>query len=206
EFTTVVPRRVEEICSLKAACCAGRSDGRMRQDMVIYSIGHSNHNWDTFYALLREHGVEVLVDTRTKPTSKWAPFASARTLPGLTQNERIEYVFMGDSLGGKPADRSSYDARGKPDYARIRSKEFFKTAIAELVNMAASARVALMCAEEDPAKCHRKLLIGPALEQVGVTLLHIRQDGSVQSSGATGSKKAYQQQLQGALPLEVVDE
>ena len=174
--------------------------------MVIYSIGHSSHTWDTFRALLREHGVEVLVDTRTNPTSKWAPFASARNLPGLTQNERIEYVFMGDSLGGKPADRTSYDDRGKPDYGRIRFEEFFKTAIAELVEMAKSSKVALMCAEEDPAKCHRKLLIGPALEQLGITLLHIRQDGSVQSSGMTGRKKAYQQQLQGVLPLEGVDE
>jgi len=38
----------------------------------------------------------------------------------------MRYLFLGDSLGGKPADRSCYDHRGKPDYPKIRSKGFFK--------------------------------------------------------------------------------
>ena len=68
--------------------------------------------------------------------------------------------------------------------------------------MAQDSTVALMCAEEDPAKCHRALLIGPALEEHGVDLLHIRAEGSVQSSESLAGKNAYQRQLQGELPLE----
>ena len=48
--------------------------------------------------------------------------------------------------------------------------------------MAEESVVALMCAEEDPARCHRRLLIGPVLEELGVRLVHIRGDGPVQDA------------------------
>ena len=167
----------------------------------IFTIGHSNHTWEAFAALLRQHGIQVLVDTRSNPQSRWAPFASAGTLPSLLEGEGIRYVFMGNSLGGKPADPSAYDANGKPDYRKMRATDEFQRGIGELLDLAEGAALALMCAEEDPGKCHRRLLIGPALEQRGVALIHIREDGSVQSSDAVGNRKAYNRQLQGALPF-----
>ena len=170
-------------------------------EQPIFTIGHSNHAWEAFAALLREHGIQVLVDTRSNPQSRWAPFASASTLPPLLEKGDIRYVFMGDSLGGKPSDPSAYDANGKPDYSKMRATDEFQRGIAELLNLAEVSTVALMCAEEDPGKCHRRLLIGPALEHRGVALMHIREDGSVQSSEAVGNHKAYNHQLQGALPF-----
>ncbi len=173
---------------------------------AIFTIGHSNHSWDEFKALLQQNGVAVLVDTRSNPQSKYAPFASLRTLPGLLESEGMRYVHMGDSLGGKPADQSSYDSKGRPDYREIRTREFFRDGIEELLTLAEHSTVALMCAEEDPTKCHRRMLIGPALEERGVGLRHIRGDDAVQSSVELGSKKAYQSQLQGALrPRQVTD-
>ena len=78
------------------------------------------------------------------------------------------------SLGGKPADKALYDESGMPDYAKIASQEGFADGIEELLRVAADSRVALMCAEEDPSMCHRTLLIGPALEDRGVALVHVR--------------------------------
>ena len=88
---------------------------------------------------------------------------------------------LGDSLGGKPADGSCYDEKGKPDYRKISSKLFFRRGIEELLELAGDSTAAIMCAEEDPARCHRTLLIGPALERRGVTLRHIRRDRLVDS-------------------------
>lgn len=167
----------------------------------IYTVGHSNHTWETFAPLLKEHGIEALVDTRSSPVSKYADFANTRTLLVLLDREGIRYLNMGDSLGGKPTDQSCYDAKGKPDYRKIRAKAFFQEGVETLSSIASGATVALMCAEEDPTKCHRRLLIGPALEALGVTLLHIRADGSVQREEALGGKKAYKKQLQGTLPF-----
>ena len=169
---------------------------------TIYTIGHSNHTWESFAALLAANRIEIVVDTRSNPVSKYAPFASKGRIPDLLGSIGVRYAYLGDSLGGKPADESRYDSKGKPDYRKIRATELFQAGIEELLDLAESSVVALMCAEEDPSGCHRRLLIGPALEQRGVAQLHIRADGSVQSSGSLGKHKAYMTQLQGTLTLE----
>ena len=114
--------------------------------------------------------------------SRWAPFANKRTLPALAEREGIRYVFLGDSLGGKPEDPTQYDAKGKPDYRKIRAARFFQDGLDELVKLSENTRTSIMCAEEDPSKCHRLLLIGPALEGRGIGLMHIRKHSSVQRS------------------------
>ena len=168
--------------------------------MHIYTIGHSNHAWETFAELLKENDIELLVDTRSRPVSRFAPFANIRTLPTLLEDAGIDYEFMGGALGGKPADKRFYDAKGKPDYRKMRELDEFQEAISRLVSMASRRETAILCSEEDPTNCHRRLLIGPALENEGVKSLHIRGDGSVESADALGGKK-YAQQLQGAFRI-----
>ena len=172
---------------------------------TIFTIGHSNHTWAEFSALVKLHGIEVLVDARSNPVSKYADFANTRALPRLLGQEGIGYAFMGDSLGGKPRDRAFYNENGKPDYRKMRSGELFREGIDKLLELAGKSSVVLMCSEEDPTRCHRRLLIGPALVERDVKLRHIRGDGTIIGSEALGSKKAYQRQLQGMLPLEVED-
>ena len=169
---------------------------------TIFTIGHSNHTWAEFSALVKLHGIEVLVDARSNPVSKYADFANTRALPRLLAQKGIGYAFMGDSLGGKPPDRSYYDESGKPDYRKMWSREPFRVGVDRLLDLAAKSTVVLMCAEEDSSKCHRRLLIGPALVERDVKLLHIRGDGTIKVSEALGSRKAYQRQLQGMMPLD----
>ncbi len=166
---------------------------------MIFTVGHSNHTWDDFAHLLRQHGIDTLVDVRSNPVSRFAPFANVPALPRLLEGEGMRYTFMGDSLGGKPSDRSCYDDAGKPDYDEIRSRDFFKGGITALAALANDSRVALMCAEEDPGKCHRRLLIGPSLAEIGVPLSHIRSDGSLQGTEDLGNRKAYLRNFQASM-------
>ena len=169
---------------------------------MIFTVGHSNHTWDDFAQLLRQNGIETLVDVRSRPVSRFAAFANNPTLPRSLEREGMRYIFMGDSLGGKPSDRSCYDDAGKPDYDEIRSRDFFRTGIDELTKLADESTIALMCAEEDPGKCHRRLLIGPSLAEMGVPLSHIRADGSVQGTEDLGNRKAYLRNFQATMPLD----
>ena len=146
---------------------------------TIYTIGHSNHKWDTFHPLLKMHGIELLVDVRSRPVSRFASFANIRILPDLLEDGGMDYLFMGDSLGGKPQDPSLYGDDGKPDYARMARHDGFTAGIAGLISGAGAAKTAIMCSEEDPVRCHRLLLISPALEACGVESLHIRRSGEV---------------------------
>ena len=163
---------------------------------TIYTIGHSVHDWETFLGLMTLHGVNVVVDTRSAPVSRRAAFANKRTMPSLLEQENLTYVFLGDALGGKPSDDDLYGQDGKPDYRKMRSLESFQAGIDAVLELAAEHTIALMCSEEDPSKCHRHLLIEPAMIQRGIGLMHIRGDGSVQHSDALSNSKAFARQSQ----------
>ena len=167
---------------------------------AIFTIGHSNHEWGAFAELLAKHGIELLVDTRTNPVSRYAPWANARTLKDMLGQTGVDYTFMGDALGGKPSHGSCYRPDGRPDYREIRTRKFFRDGIDALLELVEDKTVALMCAEEDPSKCHRRLLIEPALLDRGIDVRHIRGDGTVATASTLGGKKAYQEQLQGTFP------
>ncbi len=171
-------------------------------DIDLYTIGHSSHTWEDFAPLLLDNEIELLVDVRSNPVSRFAPFANHRTLPDLLESVGIDYEFMGGPLGGKPADRAMYDPKGKPDYRRMRSLDDFQDAIEQLAGMASRRQTVILCSEEDPSQCHRRLLLGPSLEAAGCGLVHIRGDGSVQKNEQlSAGKKKYGQQLQGTLPI-----
>jgi len=163
--------------------------------LTIYTIGHSRHTWETFAPLLKQHDIKVLVDVRSNPVSRFAPFANTSRLPALPEGEGIAHIYMGDTLGGKPKDPSLLDSDGRPDYPRIRSTAPFHEGIDELLRLAEGARTAIMCAEEDPTKCHRRLLLEPALDDRGTTPLHIRKDGSAQRPEELGKAPGGQRRL-----------
>ncbi len=163
--------------------------------MSIYTIGHSNHSWDVFKELLTAKGIETLVDVRSRPVSRFAPFSNKRVFPTLLETAGVEYQFMGDSLGGRPHDPSLYDAAGKPDYQKIRDSDAFREGMENLVEVAEGAVTVVMCSEGEPTRCHRKLLIGVELEERGVGVLHILRDGRVVGEDAIGSVSGSQGRL-----------
>ena len=146
---------------------------------MIYTIGHSNHAWETFAQLLKLHEIEMVVDVRSNPVSRFASFANRRRLPEQLEALGIDHMWMGDALGGKPSGKRSYDDSGNPDYITMAAEPTFSERIERLLEVAKDSKTAIMCAEEDPTNCHRALLIGPDVEARGATLAHIRRDGSV---------------------------
>lgn len=117
------------------------------------------------------------MDVRSKPVSRFAPFASKTKMPALLEAEGVEYRWMGDALGGKPEDASLYNAKGKPDFERLRAAPAFKQGVEELAVLAGKRVVVIMCGEEDPAGCHRTLLVAPELESRGFRIVHVRAKG-----------------------------
>lgn len=136
---------------------------------------------------------------RSRPVSRFAPFSNRGKFPGLLESISIGHEFMGGPLGGRPADPTMYDSDGKPDYDRMRSLDEFQAGITKLVEMATQRRTAILCSEGDPAKCHRRLLLGPPLEDVGFRLLHIMRDGVVLSETQLAGGRGNGLQLQGEL-------
>lgn len=161
--------------------------GRLENRGSVFTVGHSNHSAEGFVGLLKEHGIEVAVDTRSRPYSRHAPHFNARAIEKALSCAGIGYLFLGGELGGRPEGGEFYDAEGRVDYALVERTRSFLDGISRLEKEVRDRRVALLCSEEDPTSCHRRLLVGLALEGRGITLLHIRGDGSVQTDDeATG--------------------
>ncbi|MDO8673135.1 MAG: DUF488 domain-containing protein, partial [Dehalococcoidia bacterium] len=68
----------------------------------IFTIGHSNHAFEAFVDLLRRHGIEVLVDVRSQPYSKYTPHFDHRNLEAAIANQGFKYMYLGKELGGRP--------------------------------------------------------------------------------------------------------
>jgi uncharacterized protein (DUF488 family) len=154
----------------------------------FFTCGHSNHAIETWLALLSQHGVEVVVDTRSSPYSKYVPQFDTELMQRSLEQAGIRYLYLGADLGGRPANPAYYDAKGRVLYSRLRDDARFKAAIVRLETGMERYRVALVCGEEDPAHCHRRLLIGRVLTEHGHTMLHIRGDGRLESDDAVAAE------------------
>ncbi len=132
----------------------------------VWTIGHSTRSALDFLALLREHGIEVLADIRRFPTSRWEQFRQPNLKAHLAYGG-IEYVHL-SQLGGYRT--GGYEAFvGTPE---------FEAGIERLLAMAATRRVAIMCAEAVFFRCHRRF-VAEALVRRGVEVAHIMGPGKV---------------------------
>ena len=151
----------------------------MDEPTVLWTVGHSNHEFDVFADLLAAHGIEFIVDVRSYPYSRFAPHFNRKDLQPALASRGLRYVFMGDGLGGRPSHDDQYDAEGHALYEPMSREPGFTQALERLVEGASSHRLALLCSEGNPDDCHRRLLVGKVLAERGVELRHILPDGSL---------------------------
>lgn len=155
----------------------------------LYTIGHGSRKQEDFLALLKALNIEYLIDVRSQPYSKFNFQFNQNELKFFLEENGIKYIFMGDTIGGRPTDKSCYDADGKVDYEVIKTKDFFiqgidrlKTAYHKNIN------VVLMCSESKPCECHRSKLIGRVLDADKIVLQHIDEKGNIKDQSSVISE------------------
>jgi uncharacterized protein (DUF488 family) len=154
----------------------------------VYSVGHSNGTLPAFVALLLQSDIQTLVDVRSQPYSRYAPQFNLSSLKTAIENAGIRYAHLGRELGGRPVGREFYDVKGHVDYGRVADSPLFRAGIDALLTIGGEARAAVMCSEEDPLCCHRRLLIGRVLHDLGVSMVHIRADGGLEAEQTFGRR------------------
>jgi|SRR5580704_15622186 hypothetical protein len=147
----------------------------------LFTIGHSSLELDGFLKVVVTHEIKILCDVRSRPGSFRFPQFNREPLEACLASARIQYEFLGESLGGRPSDPHAYHEDGVVNYEERRKSADFLAGIDRVLALAASSNIALMCAEEDPLQCHRFLMICPALLDRGVTPTHIRRGGEFES-------------------------
>jgi uncharacterized protein (DUF488 family) len=129
----------------------------------LWTIGHSVRPADAFVEMLRRAGIELLVDVRAFPGSRRHPQFNREALQQRLDAEAIDYLWAGRELGGrrKPRRDSSNTALRNTSfraYADHMTSPEFVAAASRLVETARAKRLAIMCAEHHPSRCHRRLI------------------------------------------------
>lgn len=143
---------------------ARASDGSNRAEAsrLVFTVGHSTRSIEDFLALLEAHGVQRVADVRTIPKSRRNPQFAQDALRASLAAAGIGYTHIAALGGLRHARRDSPNTgwrnasfRGYADYMQTPQ---FAAALDELVGLAANERVAVMCAEAVPWRCHRSLI------------------------------------------------
>jgi len=135
------------------------------QDKVIYTLGTSTRSIEEFIELLVSHGVEVVIDVRRFPSSRFEHFHREK-LAGLLSEAGIGYIYMGEKLGG-------YRRGG---YRNFTATAEFQSGLKKLEEVACERKAAITCAERFPWRCHRRF-IALELEKQEWQVNHIIEKG-----------------------------
>lgn len=146
-----------------------KAGGRVRKGMpckkpspIVLTIGHSTRTLEEFIGLLQAHGATRVVDVRTVPRSRHNPQFDKASLPRALKTAGLGYVHLPGLGGLRRAKNDSLNVgwrntsfRGYADYMLTPE---FEESLEELIRMAKQERIAIMCAEAVPWRCHRSLI------------------------------------------------
>jgi uncharacterized protein (DUF488 family) len=147
-----------------------------KQELTIWTIGHSNRPFPDFLALLQEQKIDFLADVRRFPGSRRYPHFNQELLEKSLEQHKIRYMHFPE-LGGKRATRPDSHNTGWQNlsfrgYADHMETPEFQDGLSQLKQFAATNRTAIMCAEVLWWQCHRAL-ISDILKAQGARVLHI---------------------------------
>jgi len=131
-------------------------------------MGYGGRAIGEFIRVLGDNRVEVVIDVRSNPYSRFEDYNKGR-LERVLPESGIGYIHLGKELGG---------IRDRPYTEHMESEEF-RQGIERLLELAGEKRVVLMCAEKDPASCHRRY-IADHLAKMGIEVVHIMEGTAVQ--------------------------
>lgn len=154
----------------------------MTLSTTLYSIGYATKPIETFLAQLKHYDITAIADVRSVPYSKAFFDYHQGALDNTLRQNDIRYVFLGEELGPRSKDPAHYDTNQQVRFDLLSQSELFQKGINRLnKGLQNNWRIALMCAEKDPANCHRSLLIGRALQTShNIELQHITHTGELE--------------------------
>jgi uncharacterized protein (DUF488 family) len=129
---------------------------------AIFTLGHSTLPIERFVAVLQTYGIERLADIRTIPRSRHNPQFNDTALASSVTAQHVEYVHI-KALGGlrracKDSPNTGWRNESFRGFADYMQTEEFENALEALIRMGKEKRLAIMCAEAIPWRCHRSLV------------------------------------------------
>jgi uncharacterized protein (DUF488 family) len=154
----------------------------MHPALRVYTVGHSTRTQKQLIELLQHYGVDVLLDIRSIPYSRYNPQFNTNNMTQGMESAGIAYEHV-ESLGGKkpPRDviqRARSCSERSHGFAEYMKTDEFSEGLQHVIDLAGEHTVALMCAEADPSHCHR-FWVADALIGRDVDVQHLVNIGDV---------------------------
>lgn len=148
----------------------------------LYTIGYAGFELDDFISVLKENSVGALVDVRSSPYSSFHEIYNQENLENNLKKNGIYYLFLGESLGARPKDRSLY-TDNVVDFTKVKNSSPFIQGCHRIHDGLRKIAICMMCAEKDPITCHRTILVADAFRNYfpEAHIYHIQQDGKIET-------------------------
>lgn len=135
------------------------------KDSIVYTIGHSTKTFEQFVKMIKDFGVESIVDIRTVPRSRTNPKYNIDTLPNLLTECGVSHYRIAQ-LGGLrkksntvPVEVNSFwENRSFHNYADYALSAQFEIGLNQLLVICETKCCAIMCAEAVWWRCHRRIV------------------------------------------------
>ncbi len=145
----------------------------------IYTIGHSTHSQEEFIEMLESYGIELLVDIRSYPGSRYVPQFNKENMERWIPVAGMEYLHL-EELGGRRKNNKEIDEKlidgwdqlAFRNYAGYSLSEEYEQGIKKLMKLTENHVVCYMCSESVPWRCHR-LIVSNTMVSKGFEVIHI---------------------------------
>ncbi len=168
------------------------------RSLTVFTIGHSTRTIAEFVALLRQAGVDMVIDVRSFPRSRTNPQFNTQTLRGSLAEAGMSYRHL-SALGGRrqrskaaaPSPNLLWRNPSFRNYADYAATDAFRAGLAELRALIAVHRCALMCSEAVWWRCHRRIIADYLLAE-GISVAHIMGQGQVVPAMLTPGAQVFE--------------
>lgn len=148
----------------------------------IYTIGHSNYSIEIFVNMLKKYEIDVVVDIRGTPYSKYNTQYNKEALRNTLKELGFKYIYMGSEFAAQRDNKLIYTWEGYSDFEKVINEPSFINGVERLKNgLAKGYKIVLLGAKQDPVNCHRFALVGRELYKRGFDVKHIEDDLSISS-------------------------
>ena len=152
-------------------------------DYTIYTIGYTAFELDGFIRILKNYGINSLIDVRSYPVaSEFYKTYSRNFLEPLLKTHNIIYRNYAKEFGARQENRKFYMPEGCLDFEKFSQSSMFLDGVEKIKKgIGLNYKFVLMCAEKDPINCHRAIMVARAMNKMGFKINHIHADGNIET-------------------------
>jgi len=147
----------------------------------IYTIGYSAFSINEFIETIKNFGISCVIDVRSSPFSNYYADYNKDTLERTLKEHNILYRNYANEFGARQTDPMFYSGDIVDFDKFIKSAQFLEGVSKVNKGIERGYSFVLMCAEKDPIKCHRSIMLGKGFSENGFDVKHIVSKTEIES-------------------------